>query len=108
MRISDWSSDVCSSDLVGGQQPDSLAAHAAIGQRVAGDVLGAQGRQELAYAGVAALLLGLGRGLEEGADRIEVAVGATCGPASRLHLEAEPAGPPTGKASCRERVWHAG
>ena len=42
---------------VGGEQPDRVAAHASLGERVAGDLLGPQRRQEVAHAGVAALLL---------------------------------------------------
>ena len=80
---------------VRGEQPDRVAAHAALGERVGGDLLRRQRGQEVAHAGVAALLLGLGGHLEQRAQRVEVAVRHPRGPSPGLDAAAQPV-PPVG------------
>src|SRR3546814_5308976 len=84
MRISDWSSDVCSSDLIGQQaygeaalhRVQSGGTHAVVGRDAAhvhlGDALCAQPRGQVLVVAVLALEAGVGRfvfALEE--DRVE-------------------------------------
>src|SRR3546814_9085544 len=64
MRISDWSSDVCSSDLHGQRAEDARRVAAEVGRR---DVAGAQRAAVVAQAGVAAG--------DRGADRPRPAFG---------------------------------
>src|SRR3546814_8607141 len=69
MRISDWSSDVCSSDLLGFGPAYGLAAVACIGliATYMGGVLGSRGRG-LGFAGLLGLLFGLLFGLLQSED----------------------------------------
>ena len=69
---------------VRGQQAYGGAAGAALGQRVRGDLLGDQRGEELADADVVAGLLGPGGRVEQGADRVEVAVRPAGAPAAEL------------------------
>src|SRR4051794_41092613 len=59
---------------VGGEQPDRFAAHPSLGERVTGDLLGPQRRQEAGHAGMATVLLRTRGHLEERTDGVEVAV----------------------------------
>ena len=80
---------------MGGQQSNGFPADAPVGKGVGGDLLGTQGGQELAHAGVALLLLGPRGHLEECTDGVEVAVGHPRGLPPGLGRTAESA-PPVG------------
>src|SRR3546814_9705059 len=76
MRISDWSSDVCSSDLAGRREQVPDRFH--------------EGRIELADAGGACSDAAVGIQQDQLAAVVELGVGQL---------------PEIGRASCRERVW---
>src|SRR3546814_9545873 len=90
LRISDWSSDVCSSDLLLGAHGARGPLHAVEEARLLHDL--AAVLQDLNLA--PGFLLD---GLLHEADRIHV-----LGFGARAHGLARPA---IGRASCRERVW---
>src|SRR3546814_17856669 len=77
MRISDWSSDVCSSDLAGLNVPDLLADH------LPPPLLVLHQKLELL------LLLGEGRVLFANADLLQLAQGAQAHVENRLSLDVE-------------------
>src|SRR3546814_13296386 len=89
MRISDWSSDVCSSDLmrfwVGGYGPDHNGSPAeGIGMLVAGEADAGLAGGPLSYTGTAAAA------------------------PSPSWVAAHPTLDAIGRASCRERAWTSG
>src|SRR3546814_13173404 len=98
MRISDWSSDVCSSDLVAAELVAEVLAHLRqrIGHAVA-VVLGGNGGQRVRLVAVLLDIL-LGDEAEDaGEAAFDLAVLLQVG---RLQERVE-----IGRASCRERVW---
>src|SRR3546814_14160846 len=93
MRISDWSSDVCSSDLANGKglyEPIHGSAP---------DIAGQGKANPLATVLSAAMMLRYSLGLSDAADRIETAVAQALAKGARSHDLGE-----TGRASCRDRV----
>src|SRR3546814_5279946 len=95
MRISDWSSDVCSSDLTGEE----------VGRRgfaggVAAAALGEEGRERLRRA----LRRGGGRGGFDNQVRPSRSAIAAGGAAIELQAREQGRGQAIGRASCRERV----
>src|SRR3546814_20189996 len=95
MRISDWSSDVCSSDLVGGESLDLLAVEDGVALEIG----------DLALA-LFAVLVGFGCRAAVGVDDERARLALADEAAVLLRL---PAGPPhrageIGRASCRESV----
>src|SRR3546814_12694318 len=105
MRISDWSSDVCSSDLPGGDLLQELR------QGIDGDTVlaGDLAQREQAFLDLlqaAAVELHRARRrlqLVHGVLRLDH--GAFRRGACRVEPPAGPVGDQTGRASCRERVW---
>src|SRR3546814_20028952 len=99
MRISDWSSDVCSSDLQGRDEDDAVERH--------------QIEKALQYRlrliGVARgnafdhqMMFGRAAGLEQDQDDVRSIARHAAIPIRRIAV----LGLQTGKAACRERVWH--
>src|SRR3546814_17666926 len=94
MRISDWSSDVCSSDLAGLNVPDLLADH------LPPPLLVLHQKLELL------LLLGEGRVLFANDDLLQLAQGAQAHVENRLSLDVRSEERRVGKAcvsTCRSR-----
>src|SRR3546814_1912850 len=92
MRISDWSSDVCSSDLrIGLGRRQCLARHAALRHRLLHRLDDRPAGAPVEYEEFAALAR-----LDQRRDHLSVAVG-----------QVDEAGE-IGRASCRERVWTYG
>src|SRR3546814_19586170 len=103
MRISDWSSDVCSSDLLAG---GDIAQHAAVRRRLV--ILGAVGigdaERDAGQAALAATLEEFCFGLEACEDvrrcaLVPVELDVLGDRAVRIDAQRE-----IGRASCRERV----
>src|SRR3546814_15444884 len=89
MRISDWSSDVCSSDLEGTWRPQAVPDLRRYGYRMSGrdyhvDIAG---NFEVAFDGEADLMRHMAM--------------RTAGPDERI--DQSPAGPENGREACRER-----
>src|SRR3546814_11410691 len=97
MRISDWSSDVCSSDLLGGLEK---ARDGAQNCRLAAPRR-PQEAEELAVFDLEVRVLDCGEFAEANRDVIELYVGAHL---SRPPLVPSLPLPQIGRASCRERV----
>src|SRR3546814_11016223 len=99
MRISDWSSDVCSSDLK--TAPDALATAMAIGKKigkvavVAGVCDGFIGNRMLKPRQMEAMKLLLEGATPAQVDKVHVEFGMPLG-AFQMKM---------GRASCRERLW---
>src|SRR3546814_2413700 len=99
MRISDWSSDVCSSDLAGGIAVERQVAGDSGGQPVGYAGMGAGGGQGIAGEGEMAGGEGRGDGIDDqGQDRIHrrtmvkpSAAGKPAGMAARMAPGAGPA-----------------
>src|SRR3546814_14737313 len=114
MRISDWSSDVCSSDLGIGEQLIA-AGEAGIGQRLEqqpcvvrqhADIVWPAGRDLRGDAGDQ-----LGDAMLVGFDADEAGIGMRLGQREQMTAVAEAdldAIAEIGSASCRERVWQYG
>src|SRR3546814_9798173 len=96
MRISDWSSDVCSSDLLGKQGEYHARAHAAAEQGFAAACVAA--RITEAVSTLAANPIA-DTGMRARARSAAIAAGA-----ATYHYDATFGKPAIGRASCRERV----
>src|SRR3546814_18898351 len=94
MRISDWSSDVCSSDLI-----DNLPATDAAGYAGLEDEVDFHSWQMLEGVGLSTLL-GVGTELSIGDDESDLVRAIR----QSSQQSAAQAGQPIGRASCRERV----
>ena len=77
-------------------------------KRVGGDLLGDQGREELACADAVAGLLRPGGRVEQGADRVEVAVRATSGAAAELDRAPQPGRPAGARPQGPEQLLGGG
>src|SRR3546814_20427178 len=123
MRISDWSSDVCSSDLVDRLRAAGVAAagHLADPVPVRDDeaveadlVLQRTGQQRLVAVQLAVLLPGVGVGpaverghhrLRAGADRAEITLAVDVDPVGQAGLGQARVRPPVGAASGHEMLY---
>src|SRR3546814_3064323 len=89
MRISDWSSDVCSSDLIGLLASASLDANGkGLYEPIHGsapDIAGQGKANPLATVLSAAMMLRYSLGLSDAADRIETAVAQALAKGARSH-----------------------
>src|SRR3546814_19981026 len=112
MRISDWSSDVCSSDLVTDVVGDELRYTAWVAINARGvmyplEMVGPTGRLDRANLGIEGALQGLApvgapRRTVDSAGQPTIVVGVPC-------RTGEPAAVAViGRASCRERVGQYG